>query len=187
MFTPKVHFCAKKFVAPALAAAVALGVGVAPAEASSSLSSFGGVNLPVPSANLPVAPATAAKPVAPASSRVQNIINYTNDYRKAHGLRPVRANGALNGLAQDWANQLVRAEKLSHRPQHWNYYPANIPAGGENVLQAWSDYSDALLVKLWYESPGHRKIMLDPRAKTIGVGVAINPEGKLYAVQNYGR
>ena len=187
MFTPKVHFCAKKFVAPALAAAVALGVGVAPAEASSSLSSFGGVNLPVSSANLPIAPAAAAKPVAPASSRVQNIINYTNDYRKAHGLRPVRANGALNGLAQDWANQLVRADKLSHRPQHWNHYPANIPVGGENVLQAWSDYSDALLVKLWYESPGHRKIMLDPRAKTIGVGVAINAEGKLYAVQNYGR
>ncbi|MDU7102560.1 MAG: CAP domain-containing protein [Corynebacterium sp.] len=43
------------------------------------------------------------------------------------------------------------------------------------------------MVKLWYESPGHRKIMLDPRAKTIGVGVAINSEGKLYAVQNYGR
>ena len=145
------------------------------------------MNLPVPSANLPIAPAAAAKPVAPASSRVQNIINYTNDYRKAHGLRPVRANGALNGLAQDWAVRLVRADKLSHRPQHWNYYPSSIPAGGENVLQAWSDYSDALLVKLWYESPGHRKIMLDPRAKTIGVGVAINAEGKLYAVQNYGR
>ena len=118
---------------------------------------------------------------------MQSIINHTNEYRQAHGLRPVRANAALNGLAQDWADQLVRADKLSHRPQHWNYYPANIPAGGENVLQAWSDYSDALLVKLWYESPGHRKIMLDPRAKIIGIGVAINSEGKLYAVQNYGR
>ena len=187
MFTPKAHFSAKKFVAPILAAAVALSVGIAPAEASSSLSSFGGVKLPVPSASQPVAPAAAAQPIAPASNRIQSIINHTNSYRKAHGLRPVRSNGALNSLAQDWANQLVRADKLSHRPQHWNYYPANIPAGGENVLQAWSDYSDALLVKLWYESPGHRKIMLDPRAKTIGVGVAINSEGKLYAVQNYGR
>ena len=196
MSTPKIHFSVKKFFAPALAAAVALSVGAAPAEASSSLSSFGGVKLPVPSASQPVAPAAAAKPVAPAaaakpvapaSNRVQNIINHTNAYRQAHGLRPVRANGALNALAQDWANQLVRADKLSHRPQHWNYYPSNIPAGGENVLQTWSDYSDALLVKLWYESPGHRKIMLDPRAKTIGVGVAINSEGKLYAVQNYGR
>ena len=187
MFTPKGHFSAKKFVAPALAAAVALGVGVAPAEASSSFGNFGRVNLPAPSVNLPAAPAAAAKPVAPASNRVQNIINHTNAYRQAHGLRPVRANAALNALAQDWANQLVRANKLSHRPQHWNYYPSNIPAGGENVLQAWSDYSDAQLVKLWYESPGHRKIMLDPRAKTIGVGVAINSEGKLYAVQNYGR
>ena len=126
MFTPKVHFSAKKFVAPALAAAVALGVGVAPAEASSSLSSFGRVNLPVPSVNLPAAPAAAAKPVAPASNRVQSIINHTNAYRRAHGLRPVRANAALNGLAQDWANQLVRANKLSHRPQHWNYYPSNL-------------------------------------------------------------
>ena len=95
MFTPKLHFSAKKFVAPALAAAVALGVGVAPAEASSSLSSFGRVNLPVPSVNLPAAPAAAAKPVAPASNRVQSIINHTNDYRRAHGLRPLRANPAL--------------------------------------------------------------------------------------------
>ena len=190
MFTPTIRFSTKKFIAPALAAAIALGMCVAPAEASSSLSSsgnFNGANLPVPTLNLPAAPATAAKPTAPASNRVQSIINHTNEYRQAHGLHPVRANAALNGLAQDWADQLVRADKLSHRPQHWNHYPANIPAGGENVLQAWSDYSDALLVKLWYESPGHRKIMLDPRAKTIGVGVAINSEGKLYAVQNYGR
>ena len=190
MFTPTIRFSTKKFIAPALAAAIALGMCVAPAEASSSLSSsgnFNGANLPVPTLNLPAAPATAAKPAAPASNRVQSIINHTNEYRQAHGLRPVRANAALNGLSQDWADQLVRADKLSHRPQHWNYYPSNIPAGGENVLQAWSDYSDAQLVKLWYESPGHRKIMLDPRAKTIGVGVAINSEGKLYAVQNYGR
>ena len=81
----------------------------------------------------------------------------------------------------------MRENHLYHRPQHWNAYPSYIPAGGENILQAWSDYSDEQLVQLWYDSPGHRKIMLDPRAKSIGVGVSIAPNGKLYAVQNYGR
>ena len=78
MSTPKIHFSVKKFFAPALAAAGALSVGAAPAEASSSLSSFGGVKLPVQSASQPVAPAAAAKPVAAASNRLQNIINHNN-------------------------------------------------------------------------------------------------------------
>ena len=64
---------------------------------------------------------------------------------------------------------------------------AGLPAGGENVLQAWSDYSDARIVQLWMDSPGHRKNLLDPRAKSVGIGMAIGADGKLYAVQNFGR
>lgn len=120
-------------------------------------------------------------------ARYEAILHYTNAIRVAHGLRPVNHNKALDRIAQDWANRMRDENNLHHRPQHWNAYPAHIPAGGENILQAWDDYSSYQLVKLWYESPGHRKILLDPKAKTLGLGVATQPNGKLYAVQDFGR
>lgn len=143
----------------------------------------------------PTAPAPAPKPapapqhrgVTPQPQRVNGIVDQTNAHRAAHGLAPVRNDAALNGVAQNWANHLATTEDLQHRPQHWNAYPSNIPAGGENVLQAWDDYSDVEVVQLFAGSPSHNEIMLDPRAKTLGVGVAVAPSGKLFVVQNFGR
>lgn len=120
-------------------------------------------------------------------ARYEAILQYTNAIRVSHGLRPVAHNRELDRIAQDWANRMRDENNLHHRPQHWNVYPVHIPAGGENILQAWGDYSSYQLVKLWYESPGHRKILLDPKAKILGLGVATQPSGKLYAVQNFGR
>ena len=147
----------------------------------------------------PTAPAPAPKPapkpapapqhrgVTPQPQRVNGIVDQTNAHRAAHGLAPVRNDAALNGVAQDWANHLAATEDLQHRPEHWNAYPSSTPAGGENVLQAWDDYSDVEVVQLFAGSPSHNEIMLDPRAKSVGVGVAVAPSGKLFVVQNFGR
>ncbi|MCZ9297174.1 CAP domain-containing protein [Corynebacterium yonathiae] len=40
---------------------------------------------------------------------------------------------------------------------------------------------------MWADSPGHRKNLLDPQAKSVGIGVAKDKDGKLFAVQNFGR
>lgn len=151
----------------------------------------------VPIASAASTPATATKaapfeqvagpminhPVA----RYEAILHYTNAIRISHGLRPVTHNRELDRIAQDWANRMRDENNLHHRPRHWEAYPPGQHAGGENILQAWDDYSSYQLVKLWYESPGHRKILLDPKAKTLGLGVATQPNGKLYAVQDFGR
>lgn len=184
MFRLQVGHTATKIVAP-IAAAAALFAGSvnAPAQA---LSSFGTFN---PAAFGFTVPA-AAGPVTPApqtSASVQGIINQTNAQRVANGLAPLRVDPNLTNLAQDWANTLSRDGNTRHRPNYWTHYPAGLPAGGENVLQAWSDYSDARIVQLWMDSPGHRKNLLDPRAKSVGIGMAISADGKLYAVQNFGR
>ena len=133
------------------------------------------------------APAPKHRGATPQPQRVNGIVNQTNAHRAAHGLAPVRNDVALNGVAQDWANHLATTENLEHRPQHWNAYPSHIPAGGENVLQGWDDDSDVEVIQLFAGSPGHNKIMLDPQAKSLGVGVAVAPSGKLFVVQNFGR
>ena len=131
---------------------------------SSQLSS--GSSFATPQAKPPAKPSPAPQGVTRNPQRAQNILNETNSYRASHGVAPVRTSPELTNIAQNWADHLATTENLEHRPQHWNAYPSYIPAGGENVLQAWYDYSDPQLVKLFADSPGHNKIMLDPRAKT---------------------
>ena len=124
----------------------------------------------------------------PYRDRAAAIIRYTNIKREQHGLAPITENAMLSrSVAQPWAEQMLSDNDLHHRPKHWTAYPAHIPAGGENILQAWSDYTDKQLVQLWYDSPGHRKMMLDPKAQSVGIGIAIRDDGKLYAVQNFAR
>ena len=131
--------------------------------------------------------APAPQGVVQNPQRAQNIVNETNAYRTSHGVAPVSTSPELTNIAQDWADHLATTENLEHRPQHWNVYPSYIPAGGENVLQAWYDYSDPQLVKLFADSPSHNEIMLDPRAKSVGIGVSTAPSGKIFVVENYGR
>lgn len=120
-------------------------------------------------------------------ARYEAILHYTNAIRISHGLRPVTHNPTLDKIASEWAHKMAHENNLYHRPNHWEAYPPGQRAGGENILQAWDDYSSYQLVKLWYESPGHRKILLDPDARSLGIGVATQPNGKLYAVQDFGR
>lgn len=140
-----------------------------------------------PQAKPPAKPSPAPQGVTRNPQRAQNILNETNAYRASHGVAPVRTSPELTNIAQNWADHLATTENLEHRPQHWNAYPSYIPAGGENVLQAWYDYSDPQLVKLFADSPGHNKIMLDPRAKTVGIGVSTARSGKIFVVENFGR
>ena len=165
-------------------------------SALNSLSSRPSVpSIPKPSVpSIPSVPSTP-KPSAPTHDaalpyrdRAAAIIRYTNIKRAEHGLAPITENVTLSRtVAQPWAKSMMAKNDLQHRPRHWEAYPSYIPAGGENILQAWSDYSDKQLVQLWYDSPGHRKIMLDPRAKSVGIGISIRDDGKLYAVQNFAR
>lgn len=184
MFRLQLGRTATKIIAPVAAAAALFAGSInAPAQAGSSFGAFNpasfGVATPAAAGTVAQAPSTSAS--------IQGLINQTNAHRKANGLAPLRVDANLTNLAQDWANTLSRDGVTRHRPNYWTYYPANLPAGGENVLQAWTDYSDARLVQLWMDSPGHRKNLLDPRAKSVGIGLATTPEGKLYAVQNFGR
>ena len=165
----------EKIAAPAAAAAALIGGELAIPTPPAQAQGPGGPN-----------PATVNE-LKPEGVRAHSIVLKINEVRAQHGLKPVTENPALNNIAQNWADHVCQTDNLHHRPEHWKAYPAELPPGGENVLQAWDDYSDAQLVQLWVNSPSHREILLDPEAKTVGTGIAVNPQGKLFAVQNFGR
>lgn len=135
----------------------------------------------IPKVNIPTIPG-----INNVDPRVHEILIETNKLRAKHGLAPVKADGNLDKVAQNWAWHLAKTDTLNHHPRFWESYPSyNTRGGSENILQAWNSYSAYRLTQLWYNSPGHRKNMLDPDAKTLGVGIAVRLDGKLYAVQNF--
>ncbi len=146
----------------------------------------------MPTPHVPTVPTVPSKPSKPHKNqtaddtKLNQIISETNKLRAQHGLAPVKRDGNLDKVAQNWANHLAQIDELNHRPQFWTKYPAYLNRGGsENILQAWKDYSAHDLVQIWYNSPGHRANMLSPKAKTLGVGLKVRSDGKLYAVQNF--
>lgn len=178
------------------------------AHAASSLSSLSSSSslpsLPLPHIpSIPSHPSHPSKPSVPSqpskpaqpqpgthnkadTAKLNQIVSETNKLRAQHGLAPVKRDGNLDKVSQNWANHLAQIDELNHRPHFIDKYPSYLNRGGsENILQAWDKYSAHDLVQIWYNSPGHRANMLSPKAKSLGVGIATRHDGKLYAVQNF--
>ncbi|WP_200441050.1 CAP domain-containing protein [Corynebacterium macginleyi] len=146
----------EKFVAPTV-------VGVAGAAVVG-----GGVEAATPPANAeePVGPIEQEETqMRPDVVRAQSVLAAVNEARAGQGLNPVTENPDLNAIAQEWAEYLVEIGDLQHRSNHWEAYPDGVPGGGENLLQAWADFSAAKLVDMWMNSPNHRKKFARPRSK----------------------
>jgi hypothetical protein len=96
-----------------------------------------------------------------------------SQYRRAHGLSAVHADGTLSALARAQANAMAARGTLSHsvagsfasRIQH-----ANLGNAGENVAMGQKSWADAL--RAWKSSSGHNRNLLMPGASRVGVAVA---------------
>jgi uncharacterized protein YkwD len=109
-----------------------------------------------------------------------------NAVRSAHGLPPLERHPVLDQLAQGHASQMKAERLLGHDVGHGDperrIQDSGIPvrAAGENVARAGS--ISRVHRALW-ASPSHRANMLDPRFHAIGIGVASDPDGTLWAAE----
>jgi uncharacterized protein YkwD len=130
----------------------------------------------------------------------QEVLTGTNGLRKDKGLPAVTTEPRLTKAAQEFAEYMAGADKLSHtadgkqpsdriRAQGYNYCVV-----AENIAWEFSPSgftSKSLgktLVKEWKESPEHLRNMLDPDVTQVGFGLARSDKtGRYYAVQDFGR
>ncbi|MBK4157561.1 CAP domain-containing protein [Corynebacterium macginleyi] len=143
----------EKYVAPTIAGAALVGGGVEAVTPPAKAEEYIG------------ATEQEVTQVKPDVVRAQSVLAAVNEARAGQGLNPVTENPDLNAIAQEWAEYLVEIGDLQHRPNHWESYPDGVPGGGENLLQAWADFSAAKLVDMWMNSPNHRKKIARPRCK----------------------
>ena len=96
----------------------------------------------------------------------------------------MNASRSLGAAADNHSNYMAKTDDVDHSLQgglSWsqNIYNYGYPTGqgiGENVLAGRKSASGALA--LWKTSPGHNANMLNPKWKTIGVGRAVNIDGR---------
>lgn len=128
----------------------------------------------------------------------KRIVDRTNAFRKKNDLSPVQPNRELTRAANQFADYMADSGKYGHQ--------ADGRTPSERAKAAGYDYcivreniayrsgprpaADALtdvFVEGWIDSPGHRENMLAEYVTQTGVAVAADGNGKIYAVQLFGR
>jgi uncharacterized protein YkwD len=125
-----------------------------------------------------------------------SIRRYTNDARAKRHLKPLRRSAALTYLARGQSEHMCRGNTLKHEsrayPKGWRRFSqrlriVGLAEGGENI--AFRTVSDGpqqwakVVVRSWMNSPEHRRNILRPEYRYIGVGVVRCRNGIAYATQ----
>jgi uncharacterized protein YkwD len=126
-----------------------------------------------------------------------------NAQRSAHGVPPLSTNARLARAATGYAQEMASGKFFSHNSPSGSTPLSRIRSTryldgarswqiGENL--AWGTGPRAtprLIVSAWMHSPGHRRNILDPTFREIGIGVApgapvdvgSSPPGATYATE----
>lgn len=137
---------------------------------------------------------TAATPAPTRSLTAVNtleaqVLAELNAVRRTHGLAPLRLSRPLTAAADAHSSAMGRFGFFAHDSRDGTAFWKRVrryygPAGygtwsvGENLLWSSGSLDAAAAVKLWMNSPGHRKNILAPRWREIGlsaVGVTQAP------------
>jgi uncharacterized protein YkwD len=148
----------------------------------------------------PIVPGTAAAAGAAgggggaAAAITGGIADLTNVERSRAGVGPLRIEGRLMKAAQMQAEQMASLGRMDHVLND-GPYPApqdRLAAAGykwrafaENI--AYGQRGAADVTESWMGSAGHRANMLNGTYTEIGTGYAVDPRGRSYFVQVFGK
>ena len=128
----------------------------------------------------------------------QSIEEMINEYREAHGLHPLTVHPVFTEQAEAWSEVMARdydesgdldAAFRHSNGEEWGRSGENIiftyePQRGEDVnawtRQTWESVP-YYLFDGWRHSPGHNRNMLAPQMQRMGVGIATDSKGGIFA------
>jgi uncharacterized protein YkwD len=126
----------------------------------------------------------------------RSILVLTNNERKAKGLAAFQESYPLTYLAQRQSQNMCSARSLDHEseafPNGWKKFTDRLKTGGltsgaENIgyrtLREQPEKWAAAVVSGWMKSPQHRRNILNPRWRYLGVGIRMCANRIAYATQ----
>jgi uncharacterized protein YkwD len=125
----------------------------------------------------------ASQPVrtlAAADQLESQVLTELNTIRRRHGLTPLRLSRPLSAAADTHSRAMGTLGFFDHDSRDGSEFWKRVqrfysPEGygtwsvGENLLWSSGNLSAATALKLWMQSPGHRKNILTPRWREIGL------------------
>jgi uncharacterized protein YkwD len=127
-------------------------------------------------------PATAAAPsdVRAVDSLERSILVEINAVRRAHGLAPVRGSVALARAADGHSRAMATLGFFSHTSRDGTVFWKRIARSyssrgygywtvGENLLWSSSELDGARVVRMWLNSPPHRRVLLNRLWRELGI------------------
>lgn len=119
---------------------------------------------------------TAAKPTLSTVGR--DVLDRINAVRARHGLRPLVLSRGLMAAARQHSLEMVRQGYFAHESadgssfdRRIRRYYRRLRSAGENIAFGCPDLGAEEAMKLWMESAGHRRNILDPRWREIGISI----------------
>jgi uncharacterized protein YkwD len=136
----------------------------------------------------PTAPATPAsppvKPPAGLSADEVKLIDLTNAERKKADAGAVRPDPVLMQVAREQSEHMARLKQISHELEGRTFTlrmkEAKYRARAAGEICAEGARTPAEAIADWLESPGHKETMLNAKYTAIGVGIAMDSDGKRY-------
>jgi uncharacterized protein YkwD len=107
-----------------------------------------------------------------------------NQARAANGLAKVWVfDACTDRLAEQWGEHIARTGLFEHRDQNEVIDRCDNTWAGETLVRG-SGLTPRAMVDLWLDSPGHRAILLSPRAKRAGIAITRDDQGRMIGVVN---
>jgi uncharacterized protein YkwD len=91
----------------------------------------------------------------------------------------------IDRFAERWARHLAATGDFEHRDQRRILRRCDLTWAGENLIRG-SVLTPAATVRAWLRSPGHRAVLMKPRANRAGIGVRVDGRGRIVGVLNFG-
>ena len=105
----------------------------------------------------------------PNTAGANPMVQKINDYRRGHGLRPLRTSPRLARASKRFARRLMRANRFGHSSRAMRPFSSS---GEILALQPGWRVRRAAAVRAWLRSPSHRSIVLSRRFGSAGAGLS---------------
>jgi uncharacterized protein YkwD len=134
----------------------------------------------------PSAPASTSNRAVALTSLERGVLADINAFRAANHLGPLRLSASLTEAARSHSQQMETDGYFAHNSfdgmAFWKRIKAFYPSGGfgfwsvgENLLWSSPDVDAQHALTMWENSPEHRKNMLDPHWREIGISAVHAP------------
>lgn len=120
----------------------------------------------------------AAKATAALSDVDRAVLSRINSARAQQGLRPLVVSAGLTAAARQHSVEMVSRGYFGHESADGSSFDRRVRrfyrglrSAGENIAFGVPDLSPGDAMELWLNSPAHRRNILDPRWREIGISV----------------